>query len=57
MGGAIIILIRGMHDQHRALTVISSWWGVCDACLAVGIPVSKILLLDIWACTVATLLW
>ena len=35
-------------NQRRALTVISSWWGACDACSAVGIPVPKILLLDIW---------
>ena len=31
--------------------VVSSWWGVWEACSAVGVSVAKILSLDIRVCT------
>ena len=50
MGGVIIILTRGIGKP-------TSSWSVGEACCStVGVPVPKILLLDIWVCTVATFL-
>ena len=34
--------------------VVSSWWGVWEACSAVGVSVPKILSLDIRVCAVPT---
>ena len=39
---------KSVHNEIRL------WWGVWEACSAVGVSVPKILLLDIWVCAVAT---
>ena len=54
-GWSYIILTRGMGKTNVwTLIVVSSWW---EACLTVGIPVLKILSLDIQVCTVTTFSW
>ena len=51
-----ITLTRGMCEPTHGLllSLIASWWDVCETCSEH--PVLKVLLLDIWGCTAATLL-
>ena len=49
MGGVIIILTRGIANQRTD----SRCCLILVGCLMVGVPVPKILLLDILVCTVA----
>ena len=52
---ASLINLGDEQTNVRTLTVVKSWWGILEACFsAVGVPVSKILSLDLQVCTVAT---
>ena len=56
-----VIITRGMgkptyctDSRSHRLIVVSSWWGIWEACSVVGVSVPKILSLDIRVCAVAT---
>ena len=54
-GGAewveLVVTTLTSEPTHCCRLVVSSWWGVWEACSAVGVSVAKILSLDIRVCT------